>query len=102
MAEQAGSQIVTGTTVPAGGEAGPDALARAELGTLSDPGQQHEHAAFHGRPVSWVAVTIIMAGFLCGGLSLVFTAWVTFWVGAGIVVVGAMLAAGTNMFEDWY
>jgi hypothetical protein len=100
MADQAGSQMVTGTTVPAGGGADPGALARAEPGTLSDPG--HQHAAFHGRPVSWVAVSIIIAGFLCGGLSLVFTAWTTFWVGAGLVVVGALLAAGTDMFEDWY
>jgi hypothetical protein len=108
MADQAGSQIVTETAVQAGGEADSDALARAdpnalataEPGTLVEP--WHEHEAFHGRPVSWVAVSIIIAGFLCGGLSLVFTAWTTFWVGGGIVVVGALLAAMTNMFEDWY
>jgi hypothetical protein len=119
MADQSGSQIVTETAVQAGGEANPDALARAdsdamaepgsaqpgtvataEPGTLSEPWKEHE--AFHGRPVSWVAVSIIIAGFLCGGLSLVFTAWVTFYVGAGLVVVGALLAAMTNMFEDWY
>ena len=99
MADQAGSQIVAGSTVPAGGGADPG-VARAEPGTLPDPG--HQHAAFHGRPVSWVAVSIIIAGFLCGGLSLVFTAWTTFWVGVGLVVVGALLAAGTDMFEDWY
>ena len=93
MADQAGSQIVTGTTVPAGG-ADPDAMARAEPGTLSDPG--HQHAAFHGRPVSWVAVSIIIAGFLLGGLSLVFTFWTGFWVGVGVVVLGALLAAGTK------
>jgi hypothetical protein len=99
MADQAGSQIVTGSTVPAGG--GADAgVARAEPGALADPG--HQHAAFHGRPVSWVAVSIIIAGFLCGGLSLVFTAWMPFWVGVGLVVVGALLATGTDMFEDWY
>src|SRR3984885_5037251 len=100
MADQAGSQIVSGTAVPAGGEAAPDVLARAQPGTLSDPG--HEHAAFHGRPVSWGAVSIIVAGFLLGDLSLVFTFWTFFWVGGGVVVLGALLAAGTNMFEDWY
>jgi hypothetical protein len=73
---------------------------RVQPGALADPG--HEHAAYHGRPVSWVAVAIIVAGFLCGGLSLVFTAWTTFWIGAGIVVVGALLAMATDMFEDWY
>jgi hypothetical protein len=100
MADQAGSQIVTGTTVPAGSGADPGAVGRAEAGTLSDP--SHQHAAFHGRPVSWVAVSIIIAGFLCGGLSLVFTAWTTFWVGVGLVVVGALLSAATDTFEDWY
>lgn len=100
MADQAGWQIVTGTTVPAGGESDPGALARAQPGTLPDSG--HQDAGFHGRPVSWVAVSIVIAGFLCGGLSLVFTAWTTFWVGAGLVVAGALLAAGTDMFEDWY
>jgi hypothetical protein len=99
MADQAGSQIVTGSTVPAGGGAD-RGVARAEPGTLPDPG--HQHSAFHGRPVSWVAVSIIIAGFLCGGLSLVFTAWTPFWVGVGLVVVGALLATGTDMFEDWY
>ena len=100
MANQSGSQIVTGPSVPATGETDPDGLAQAEPGALPDPG--HQHAAFHGRPVSWVAVTLIIAGFLCGGLALVFTAWTFFWVGAGIVVVGSLLAMATDMFEDWY
>ena len=99
MANQSGSQIVTGTSVPVSGEADPDGLARVEPGALADEGYEHP---YHGRPVSWVAVAIIVAGFLCGGLSLVFTAWTTFWIGAGIVVVGALLAMATDMFEDWY
>jgi len=66
------------------------------------PGTPVIFPSYHGRPVSWVAVSIIIAGFLCGGLSLVFSFWTTFWVGAGLVVVGALLAAATNMFEDWY
>jgi phosphatidylserine synthase len=100
MADQSGSQIVTGFSVPATGAAGPGGLAQAEPGTLADPG--HQHSSFHGRPVSWAAVVVIIAGFLCGGLSLVFTAWTTFWVGAGLVAVGALLAMATDMFEDWY
>ena len=58
---------------------------------------------FHGRPVSWVAVSIIMVGFLIGGLALVFgPTWWLFWAGLGLVVVGGLLAASTNIFEDWY
>jgi hypothetical protein len=101
MANQAGPEIVAGTAVPAGGEPSAEALARTHPGTLNDPG--HQHAAYHGRPVSWVAVTLIVAGFLCGGLALVFgPAWAPFWAGVGLTVVGALLAAGTDMFEDWY
>ena len=58
---------------------------------------------FHGRPVSWVAVSLMMLGFLCGGLGLVFgPTWWAFWVGVGVVVVGGLIALATNIFEDWY
>jgi hypothetical protein len=58
---------------------------------------------FHGRTVSWVAVSIIMAGFLAGGLGLVLgPSWWLFWAGAALVVVGGLLALGTHIFEDWY
>ena len=58
---------------------------------------------FHGRPVSWVAVSIVMAGFLAGGLGLVFgPTWWLFWAGGALVVIGGLLALGTHIFEDWY
>jgi hypothetical protein len=58
---------------------------------------------FHGRPVSWVAVSIIVAGFVTGGLGLVFgPTWVAFWLGLGLAVVGGLLALATNIFDDWY
>jgi hypothetical protein len=58
---------------------------------------------FHGRTVSWVAVSIIVAGFLAGGLALVFgPTWVVFWIGLGLAAVGGLLALATNIFEDWY
>jgi hypothetical protein len=53
--------------------------------------------------VSWVAVSLMMLGFLCGGLALVFgPAWWAFWVGVGVVVIGGLLGLATNIFEDWY
>ena len=59
--------------------------------------------SFHGRPVSWVAVSIIMAGFLAGGLGLVIgPTWWLFWAGGAMVVIGGLLALGTHIFEDWY
>ena len=69
-------------------------------------GSTTAHAAFHGRPVSWVAVSIIMAGFLAGGLGLIFghngPTWWLFWVGVGMAAVGSLLALATDIFEDWY
>jgi hypothetical protein len=88
MAEER-SGAVTG--LPAGGE----------LGQATEGGPAHE--SFHGRPVSWVAVSIIMVGFLVGGAGLVAgPSWWLFWAGAGLTVIGGLLALATNIFEDWY
>jgi hypothetical protein len=58
---------------------------------------------FHGRPVSWVAVSLIMIAFVIGGLALVFgPVWWLFWASAGLAAVGVLLAMATNIFEDWY
>jgi hypothetical protein len=58
---------------------------------------------FHGRPVSWVAVSIIMVGFLVGGLALVFgPTWWLFWVSLGLAAVGGLMSLAINIFEDWY
>jgi hypothetical protein len=58
---------------------------------------------FHGRTSSWVTVTVIMIGFLVGGLGLVFgPMWVLFWVGLGLAVVGTMLAGAVHIMDDWY
>jgi hypothetical protein len=76
-----------------------------EAGALAEPGPGGYQAPepFHGRTVSWVAVSIIMAGFLAGGLGLIFgPTWWVFWAGCGAAVVGGLLALGTHIFEDWY
>jgi hypothetical protein len=76
-----------------------------EAGALAEPGPASYQAPepFHGRPVSWVAVSIVMAGFLAGGLGLVFgPTWWLFWTGGGVAVIGGLLALGTHIFDDWY
>jgi hypothetical protein len=78
-----------------------------EVFTQQTPGgAATTHTAFHGRPVSWVAVSTIMAGFVVGGLALVFghhgPTWWLFWIGTGMAVAGALLALATDVFEDWY
>ena len=84
---------------------GPVASVGQEGGALAQPVPPSYQAPepFHGRPVSWVAVSIIMAGFLVGGLGLVFgPTWWLFWAGLGAAIVGGLLALGTHIFEDWY
>ena len=84
---------------------GPVVSVGQEGGALAQPGTGSYQAPepFHGRPVSWVAVSIVMAGFLAGGLGLVFgPTWWLFWVGAGAAIVGGLLALGTHIFDDWY
>jgi hypothetical protein len=66
------------------------------------PGTPVSFPSFHGRPVSWVAVSLIMAAFLIGGLALVFSVWWLFWASVGLGAVGGLLALGTGIFDDWY
>ena len=90
MADQLGSGAVAGVTT----EGGQLSQASTEW-TPPEP--------FHGRPVSWVAVSTMMAGFLVGGFGLILgPIWWLFWVGAGMVAAGGLLALATNIFEDWY
>ena len=66
-------------------------------------GQTWEHEEYHGRRVSWVAVTLIIVGFVIGGIALpIGPNWVLFWVGVAIVVLGAIIAAAIRIMDDWY
>jgi hypothetical protein len=57
----------------------------------------------HGRPISWVAVTIIVIGFIAGGTALIFgPTWVVFWAGCGVAAFGGILALASGIFNDWY
>jgi hypothetical protein len=54
-----------------------------------------------GRAASWVAVFVIVAGFIIGGLGLVLgPTWWMFWVGAGVTAVGGVIALVTDIFAD--
>ena len=66
-------------------------------------GPSYVHEAHHGRPASWVAVSIIIVGFTVGGIALpVGPVWWLFWTGVGIVVLGAIVGAAVHIFDDWY
>lgn len=99
MADQVGTDFKSGAQPDDG------ALTGTTMGgTVAEAGAQPGHyEAFHGRPVSWVAVSIIMVGFVVGGLALILgPTWWLFWVAVGLVVVGGLIALSTNIFEDWY
>jgi hypothetical protein len=90
MADQLGSGAVAGVSADGG-----------QLSEVSMGGPAT--VSHHGRPVSWVAVSLIMAAFLIGGLALVFgPVWWLFWVSVGLAAVGGLLALATNIFNDWY
>jgi hypothetical protein len=90
MADQLGSGMVAGQSAE-GGQLSP--------ATAGGPATE----MFHGRTVSWVAVSIIMAAFLVGGFGLILgPIWWLFWVGVGMCAVGGLLALATNIFDDWY
>jgi hypothetical protein len=98
MADQMGTDVKSGAQ-PDGSELSGDAPSAA----IAEGGGPGQYEPYHGRPVSWVAVGTIVAGFLAGGLALVFgTIWWLFWVGVGLVVIGGLLALSTDIFEDWY
>jgi hypothetical protein len=66
------------------------------------PGTPVHFPHFSGRPVSWVAVSMILVGFLAGGLALVFAIWWLFWLAVGFAVLGLLVAVATGIFNDWY
>ena len=92
MTEQAAS----GTMADATGNTGAHGLD-------AQTGMSYGHEAHHGRPASWVAVSIIIVGFIVGGVAMVPSPkWWLFWTGAGIVVIGCIMAAAAHILDDWY
>lgn len=55
-----------------------------------------------GRPTSWLAVTVVIIGFVVGGLGLILgPSWLLFWVGVGITAVGGSYGLATGIMEDY-
>jgi len=89
-------QAASGTMADATGNTGAHGLD-------AQTGMSYGHEAHHGRPASWVAVSIIVVGFVVGGVAMVPSPkWWLFWTGAGIVVVGCIMAAAAHILDDWY
>jgi len=115
MSEQVGpaspaGPVASATAGAAAGAAGLSASASTGTGgqdvapfVSQVPGTPVSFPSYHGRPVSWVAVSLIMVAFVAGGLALVFgPTWWLFWAALGLAAVGGLLALATGIFDDWY
>lgn len=55
----------------------------------------------HGASMkSWLAATVIVIGFVVGGVAIIYWNWPIFWVGVGIVVVGSILGAAVGIMNE--
>jgi hypothetical protein len=97
------SSVVTGTD-GLGEGIGASAMSAEPAPFVSQvPGTPVHFPSFHGRTVSWVAVSLIIVSFVVGGLALVFgPTWWLFWVALAVAAVGGLLALSTGIFDDWY
>ncbi len=65
-----------------------------------DTGHRTGHTA--GRPTSWIAVALIVTGFVVGGFGLLFLSplpWLV-WVGVALAVVGGVFGLVTGIMDD--
>jgi len=87
VAEQA-----SGTVVGTGG---------SEAGLVHGPGHLEHNP---GRPISWVGTSIVIVGFIIGGIAFVPTPhWLVFWIGAAVAIFGCLILLFSKaMHTDWY
>jgi hypothetical protein len=85
-------------TVDGGAVAGTGAAGTVAHGTSS----HMEHNP--GRPISWVGTSLVIVGFVIGGIAFVPAPhWIVFWVGTGVAIIGCfVLLFSKAMSEDWY
>jgi hypothetical protein len=63
-----------------------------------------DEAHHTGRPISWVGTTVVVIGFVIGGIGFCPSPhWIIFWIGAAVAIVGCLiLAFSKTMSTDWY
>lgn len=55
----------------------------------------------HGASMkSWVAATIIVVGFIVGGVAIIYWNWPVFWVGVAVAVAGCVMAAAVGIMSE--
>ena len=67
------------------------------------------HGAAHlehnpGRPISWVGTSVVIIGFVIGGIAFVPARTGSFfWIGAAVAIVGCLILLFSKaMHTDWY
>jgi hypothetical protein len=80
-----------------------DQVSSGPVAGVPGTGAPSAHQSAHGRPVSWVSVSVIMVAFLAGGIALVAgPVWWLFWVSLAVAVVGGLIGLATHIMDDWY
>jgi hypothetical protein len=66
-----------------------------------DPGHMEHNP---GRPISWVGTSVVIIGFIIGGIAFVPSPhWLIFWIGTGVAIVGCLILVFSKaMSTDWY
>lgn len=54
-------------------------------------GHEEPHDDHGSTPAAWTAVVIITLAFVVGTVAIILANWTWFWVGVGLVVVGAVV-----------
>jgi hypothetical protein len=62
--------------------------------------EKFDSAHVPSRPIAWIVVAIIVAGSIVGGVALIVAQPWLFYVGAGIIVFGAILGWATKAMVD--
>jgi hypothetical protein len=73
------------------------AEARAEDFSVQE---KFDSAHVPSRPIAWVMVAIIVIGSIVGGVALIVALPWLFYVGAGIIVFGAILGWATHALRE--
>jgi hypothetical protein len=85
-----------------------DTVAGAVVGTGASSTVPHGGASHSehnpGRRISWVGTSVVIIGFIIGGVAFVpKPEWFLFWVGAAVAIVGCLvLLFSKTMSTDWY
>jgi len=71
-------------------------------GALAHGSTHMEHNP--GRPISWAGTTVVIIGFIIGGIAFVPEPhWIPFWIGVGVAIVGCLILLFSKaMSTDWY